>query len=163
MLISHLRLLWRIIEMKNRLIFLSIIFFCCIIGGCKSTSHSSTAFEEATQVAQRVIDSINDNNPSALYDLLSQELQNQITKSEFIKNAIQERSYPYLTPLYLYLNAISLNRDGSADVVCVVASRLPGEIYTFFLILEDGYYRAIIFQDVVDGSFIDKFNHIVKW
>ena len=143
--------------------FVSIIIFCCIVGGCKSSEHSSTTFEKATVAAQKVIDAVNDNSPSVLYDMLSKDLQQMISKSDYINNAIKERSNPYLTPLDLYLNEISLNRDESAEVVCLVASRLPGEMYKFSLIKEDGVYKAIIFKDVVDGSFINKFDTIVKW
>jgi len=114
-------------------------------------------------VAQKVVDAVNDNSPSTLYALLSDNLQKTISKEDFILNAQKERSYPYLTPLYLYLNGITLNRDESADVECLVASRLPGEKYRFSLVKENGEYRAIVFEDVVDGSFIDKFDHIVTW
>ncbi len=149
--------------MKSNKLYILIILLLPLSVGCVSTHQPSSSFSEACIVAQKVVDAVNENSPSTLYDLLSDNLQKRISKEDFILNAQKERSYPYLTPLYLYLNGIALNRDESADVECLVASRLPGEKYRFSLVKERGEYRAIVFEDVVDGSFIDKFDHIVTW
>lgn len=148
-----------------------LISICCIFlfSACvnmptiSTTNTRNDTFLHATERAQQVIDAINSNQPDALYSLLTEELRNAISQKEFMRRFADERSYPYLTPLYLYLDAIDLHPEGTAQVVCSVASRLPGEYYSFTLVYEHNAYYASIFEDIIDGSYRLKFNHIVTW
>ncbi len=148
----------------SRLLFV-FVFLLPLLFGCSSTKQLGRhdSFADAAERAQMVVDAVNANAPENLYPLLSQSLRSMISEQDFIKNFADERSYPYLTPLFLNLNGIELSSDGTAKVVCSVASRLPGEFYTFSLSYEGDAYYAYIFEDVVNGTYKEKFNHIVTW
>jgi len=154
----------------NHLKSLVLCFFSLLLlSGCATMPSVSTeyarkdSFLQATERAQQVVDAINSNRPDLLYALLTEKLRDAISQEEFIRRFADERSYPYLTPLYLYLDAIDLHPDGTAQVVCSVASRLPGEYYRFSLVYEHHAYYASVFEDIVDGSYRVKFDHIVTW
>ncbi len=140
----------------------SLLISCTTSAGNTILSRQDS-FQDAFTRAQEVIDAVNANAPRELYPLLSRELRNQVSLEEFVARFTEERAYPYLTPLYLILDTIDLSRDGTARIVCTVSSRLPGEMYRFSLTYEKDAYYAVIFEDVVNGSFREKFDRIVTW
>lgn len=111
--------------------------------------------------AEGLIQAINDNKPDLIYDYLTPDIRNLIDKKGFIENFKKERSYPYLTPLYLYLENLELDEDKkTGNVECVVAARLPGEKMKFMIIYVDDNYYIDVFREIADGSFIKKFDKL---
>lgn len=155
---------------KNPVYIIILTFWCSVMLSACVTTHVERPYQErrdsfmhAVERAQLVVEAINTNQPQQLYLLLQQEYRDAVSEEEFIRRYVDERSYPYLTPLYLYLDGVDLNDDGSASIICTVASRLPGEKYHFALVYENGLYFASIFEELVDGSYRDKFSNMVKW
>ncbi len=107
------------------------------------------------------IHTVNENRPQEIYDYLLPSIRVLIDREGFVRNFARERSYPYLTPLYLYLEKLELNPDGSSGrAVCRVAARLPGQIRVFPIIFTDGDYFVNAFREIADGSFAEKFDRL---
>ncbi len=154
--------------MKKRYLLILLIILT-IFTSCASTKNSNSywdncTFERAFSRSTTLVDAINEQNPMIIYKLLSEDLRKQITEQEFVKNYNDELTYPYISPLYCYLQTIDLHYDVKGTVSCKVASRLIGENFTFKIIYEKGDYYFIVFEDIVDGSYLEKFdNKVVKW
>ncbi|RYD06971.1 hypothetical protein N752_01380 [Desulforamulus aquiferis] len=92
--------------------FQRIIIFTLLIlltGGIYTFSPGE---RQAVKRTQGFIDAVNENRPGDVYKYLTPELRNGISKEAFIENFKKERSYPYLTPLYFYLDEVKLSPDG---------------------------------------------------
>lgn len=154
--------------MRRLLLFLVLILLLLAVS-CTTVKpvkryYAQAHFSHAATRTQRLIDAINYNESGIVYDMLAKEYRNQISKGEFIRRFEEDRTYPYLTPLYLHLVSLSLPMRSDGQVVCSVAARLEGEFYRFPIRYEAGDYYFLVFSELIDGSYIDKFsNQVVKW
>jgi len=97
-------------------------------------------------------------HPENVYQYLSEAFRSQMTKEEFIEAFNKERSYPYLTPLFINYESIELSEDYlNGTAVFSQAARLPGMIYELPFVFENGDYYMIAFVEFLDGSYLDKF------
>jgi len=104
---------------------------------------------------------INANRPADIYPYLIPELRGMLSQEEFIQNFVKERSYPYLSPLYVYLDEVKLSADQrSGEAISTVAARLPGQKMNVNLIYISGQYYIDAFRDIADGSYLLKFQNI---
>ena len=116
---------------------------------------------QAAQRVQGFIDAVNENNPGDIYPYLAPQLRERISKEDFVRNFSKERSYPYLTPLYLYLDEVKLDPDQyTGEAILTVAARLPGEKMHVQLYYYRGKYYIAAFEDIVDGSYEEKFKKL---
>ncbi|AEV29570.1 hypothetical protein SpiGrapes_1774 [Sphaerochaeta pleomorpha str. Grapes] len=121
-------------------------------------------FTHATERTESLVRAINENRPREIYGYLTQDLRERIGEDAFVSNYQEDCTYPYLTPLYLFLAELTLPQRNDGLAVCTVASRLEGEEYTIPIRYENGDYYFFVFKDIVDGSYKDKFaNKVVKW
>jgi hypothetical protein len=80
-----------------------------------------------------------------------------LSKEEFMKNFAHERSYPYLTPLYIYLDEVTLvENKNTGEAVFTVAARLPGEKMRVKTVYINGQYYFDFFRELADGSYVEK-------
>ena len=108
-------------------------------------------------------DAINANKPADIYPYLIPELRGMISKETFEQNFAKERSYPYLSPLYVYLDEVSLAPDQrSGEAISTVAARLPGQKMKVKLSYIKGKYYIDAFRDIADGSYLLKFQELGK-
>jgi hypothetical protein len=127
-------------------------------------SYAQATFTHAAQRTQRFIDAVNHNESGVVYDMLCEEYRSKLTRDEFIKRFSDDRTYPYLTPLYLHLVSLSIPLRTDGQVVCSVAARLEGEFFRFPIRYEQGDYFFLVFGELIDGSYREKFaNQVVKW
>jgi hypothetical protein len=119
------------------------------------------SYKRALERAQKFVDAVNANEPAQVYRYLSKAIKLLIDQEGFVQNFAEERAYPYLTPLYLYIDTLELADDKlSGRLNCVVAARLPGQTMSFTMVFEDGDYYIEGFRDIADGSFLEKFNKL---
>ncbi|MEG6616005.1 hypothetical protein V6C27_06125 [Peptococcaceae bacterium 1198_IL3148] len=117
--------------------------------------------ENAIKQVEGFIQAVNDNNPAEVYKYLSPDIKELIDQQGFERNFAKERSYPYLTPLFLYLDKLELSEDKqSGTVECIVAARLPGQRMNFTVVYVKDNYYLVAFRDIADGSFIEKFDKL---
>ncbi|WP_156779677.1 hypothetical protein [Desulforamulus reducens] len=118
---------------------------------------------QATHRVQEFIDAVNDNRPRDIYLYLTPQLREKISREDFTRNFAKERSYPYLTPLYLYLDEVKLSPDKqTGEAILTVAARLPGEKMRVHLVYYRGHYYIEAFKEIVDGSYQDKFQKLKR-
>lgn len=135
----------------------SVVTICILIILCAFIWNSPGQARAEAQ-AKKFAQAVNENNPQELYSYLLPEIQGLLSRDEFIKNYAKERSYPYLTPLYLYLDEVKLDEGKkSGEAIFTVASRLPGEKMKVKLVYQDRQYYFDAFRAVADGSYIEKF------
>lgn len=97
-------------------------------------------------------------NPETIYPYLTEELRKAMTEEEFVEAFNKERSYPYLTPLFLNFTEVRMepeNKGGTA--VYSQAARLPGMVYEVGLVYENGDYYMDVFREFADKSYLEKF------
>ena len=119
---------------------------------------------QARQVVDRFILAVNHNRPQDIYPLLTPEIRKTIDRNGFIENFTHERSYPYLTPLFLYVDRIEFSGDNKKGrVFCTVAARLPGEKKEYEVVyVPFKGYRMNALRAIADGSYIWRFERLKK-
>ena len=147
-----------------RLLVIPFMLLLCISCTTPKGFYTQANFLHAAQRTQRFIDAINQNESGVVYDMLCEDYRSQLSREEFIKRFADDRTYPYLTPLYLHLVSLSIPLRHDGQVVCSVAARLEGEFFRFPIRFEQGEYYFLVFDDLIDGSYREKFpNQVVKW
>ena len=99
--------------------------------------------------------------PEKIYEFLSSEFKEKMSVEDFVKAFNKERSYPYLTPLFINYRSVEMspdNEDGRA--IYSQAARLPGMIYEVRLVYENENYYVYAFEDFLDGSYLEKFDNL---
>lgn len=117
---------------------------------------------QANKQVVRFVKALDYNRPEKIYPLLTMELRDLIDRDIFIKNFIHERSYPYLTPLFVYVDSITFDDElKTGHVICTVASRLPGEFMDFNVVYSPGKgYFIDALHPIVDGSYLKLFDRL---
>lgn len=143
----------------NNKAILFIIFIILLAGG--AIVSFTPGERQAVYRVEGFIKAVNENRPGDIYPLLTPQLREKISKGDFEGNFAKERSYPYLTPLYLYLDEVKLSPDKrTGEAILTVASRLPGEKMRVSICYYHGRYYIDAFRDVVDGSYLTKFQRL---
>lgn len=135
---------------------LGLLLLC----GCSGSNQTQ---EHALERAEAYAEAINYQyeTPEKIYAFLCSEYREQISEEDFCTAFLKERSYPYLTPLYINYPTVTLSEDGNtAYAVFDRAARLPGMSYEFTLVYENGDYYVQDWEELIDGSYLEKFEDI---
>ncbi|MEG0779755.1 MAG: hypothetical protein RR426_04070 [Oscillospiraceae bacterium] len=142
----------------KRLLLLPLLLL--LLSGCGGGRAGEARAEERVKAFAEAINYAYE-TPGEIYAFLSQDCRDQLTETEFSKAFAKERSYPYLTPLFINYDSIDLAEDQlSGTAHFSQAARLPGMTYTFTFVYEDGDYYMEAFAPLLDGSYLDKFQDI---
>ena len=104
--------------------------------------------------------------PEKIYAYMTQDYRNSISRADFVEAFHIERSYPYLTPLFLNFLSMQMepgNKTGTAHFS--QAARLGGTYYDISLVYENfNYYMAIdAYAGFPDDSYLEKFERIPSY
>ena len=135
----------------------------CLLGLLSACASSNQTEEHALARAEAYAEAINYDyeTPEKIYPFLCEEYRDAISEEDFCEAFLKERSYPYLTPLYINYPEVTLSEDGlTAEAVFDRAARLPGMTYEFTLVYENGDYYVQDWEELIDGSYLDKFEDI---
>lgn len=146
--------------MKRCLAILLCLMSLMPLCGCAKNHQTA---EHAMERAQAYADAINlaYDTPEAIYAFLTEGTRAQISQEDFCRAFAKERTYPYITPLYLFYPEVTLSDDGSeATVVYQQAARIIGMTYEIRLQYENGDYYVEDWHQFIDGSYLDKFEDI---
>lgn len=106
-------------------------------------------------------------HPEKIYAFLCDDFKSKMGEDEFSAAFRKERSYPYITPLYIYDPVISdYHYHRSAKAVYTQAARLPGMTYEVSLVYENGMWDIVDWEDFPDGSYLrklDNLNYSLSW
>ncbi|HPT69315.1 MAG TPA: hypothetical protein PKW50_04155 [Syntrophomonas sp.] len=117
--------------------------------------------ERAMERAQAYAEAIDHDykHPEKIYALLEESFRDQMDEKSFCDAFAKERSYPYITPLYISKPHLTL--DGNiVHVVYDQAARLSGMTYKIDLIFENGDWFVRDWEEFLDGSYLEKFENI---
>ena len=141
-------------------IFLCILCAAGFTTGCTNSNISQKNAEKRVKAFANEID-YNYHTPQNIYEFLTQEYRDKITRSEFVEAFNKERSYPYLTPFFINFESIEMSEDKlSGTAHFSQAARLPGMKYDIRFVYENGDYYMEAFEKLIDGSYLDKFKSI---
>lgn len=99
--------------------------------------------------------------PEKIYAFLCSEFKEQMTEDLFIEAFNKERSYPYITPLYIFYPEVTDKTDNTIyEVTFLQAARIEGMKYTIEMVYEDGNWFVRDWEQFLDGSYLDKFEDI---
>ena len=103
-----------------------------------------------------------DNANSLVLNTVTPAIQEMIDSKGFIENFAHERSYPYLTPLFLYVDRIEFSGDNTtARVFCTVAARLQGEKKEYEVVyIPFTGYRMNALASIANGSYTWRFDRL---
>jgi len=143
-----------------------IILLCAVIVMAAAyyfmTTHRNTEVR-ALKRAEAYAEAINHEykSPEKIYAFLCEDFRTQISEDEFCLAFEKERSYPYITPLYILKPEITMSEDKrNGEVVYLQAARIVGMTYKIELIYENGDYFVKDWSQFLDGSYLDKFKDI---
>lgn len=99
--------------------------------------------------------------PEKIYEFLSSEFKEKMSEKDFVKAFNKERSYPYLTPLFINYRSVEMSANKEeGKAIYSQAARLPGMIYEVELVYENENYYVYAFEDFLDGSYLEKFDNL---
>ncbi len=99
--------------------------------------------------------------PEKIYPYLTEVYRTSITEEAFVEAFHKERSYPYLTPLFLNYESIEMDANAtSGSALFSQAARLPGMFTEIAVTYENGDYFVTYFEEFLDGSYLDKFEKL---
>lgn len=148
-----------------KLIIVIVLFITIIlsISLLKVYGKNNLTKENAEQRALDFANAVNYEykNPLKIYKFMSEEYKAKLSSAEFVKAFNKERSYPYLTPLFINFDSVEFTDEMKVGTaIYSQAARLPGMVYKVKLIYENNNYYIIAFEDFLDGSYLKKFENL---
>ncbi|PKM73737.1 MAG: hypothetical protein CVU91_01405 [Firmicutes bacterium HGW-Firmicutes-16] len=147
----------------KRLLLILICAVIVIAAACYFITAQRNTEARALMRAEAYAEAINDEykSPEKIYAFLCEDFRSQMSEDEFCQAFEKERSYPYITPLYLFKPELTMSDDkSSGEVIYLQAARIVGMTYKIELIYENGDYFVSDWSQFLDGSYLDKFKEI---
>lgn len=144
--------------MKQRMLFLLVS--AAVMGGILLwLPLSQRTQDRALLRAEAYADAINQDfaSPEKIYGYLCEDFRQQMSCEDFCAAWEKERSYPYITPLYLFWPEMTEYRRDTAVVTFLQDARIEGMTYQVNLVYENGDYYVRDWEEFLDGSYMEKF------
>ena len=147
--------------MRQRFVFLVVA--AAVIGGMilwLPLAHrtQARALARAEAYAQAIDQDYQ--TPEKIYRFLCADFRARMSEADFCAAWEKERSYPYITPLYLFWPEVTAYSGDTAQVTFLRAARIEGMTYPVELIYENGDYYVQDWASFLDGSYLEKFEDI---
>lgn len=140
---------------------LLVVSVSVLLTGCDRPRSEEQAMKRLNAYAEAIDFRYKD--PAQIYPFLCQDIRDRMSEEEFVKCWEKERTYPYLTPLYIYDPLISMSEDGmEGKAVYTQAARIEGMTYEIDFEYENGDYYVRDWERFADGSYLDKFDKVVQ-
>jgi hypothetical protein len=144
----------------KRLFLICLLAALLTLCGCGSNQTEEHALERLEAYAQAIDYSYKE--PGKIYAFLCQDFRDQMDEEAFCEAFAKERTYPYLTPLYISKPEITLSEDRlSGTAVYLQAARLVGMTYEVSFVYENGDYYIQDWEEFLDGSYLEKFENMI--
>jgi hypothetical protein len=144
----------------KRLFLICLLAALLTLCGCGSNQTEEHALERLEDYAQAIDYSYKE--PGKIYAFLCQDFRDQMDEEAFCEAFAKERTYPYLTPLYISKPEITLSEDRlSGTAVYLQAARLVGMTYEVSFVYENGDYYIQDWEEFLDGSYLEKFENMI--
>ncbi len=152
--------------MKKKTIFtvFLITLFLCLCKACADNTAAIPETEEAALArAKEYAHAVNYDfkRPEKIYAFLWSGFREQMDEKDFVEAFIKERSYPYITPLYIFFPEVTdRTEDGGYIITFLQAARIVGMTYDIEMVYEDGNWFVKDWEQFPDGSYLEKFENI---
>ena len=125
-----------------------------------SVPHTAeAAMERAKEYAHAI--NYDFKSPEKIYDFLWSGFRKEMDEEAFTEAFNKERSYPYITPLYIFFPEITgETEDGGYLVTFLQAARIEGMTYDIEMVYENGNWFVKDWEQFSDGSYLEKFEVI---
>ena len=143
--------------------FLIFFLLFCSAAGEDDRSAAPQTEEAAFARAKEYAHAINYDfkTPEKIYAFLWSGFQEQMDEQEFIEAFLKERSYPYITPLYIFFPEVTgQTEEGGYIITFLQAARIVGMTYDIEMIYENGDWFVKDWEQFPDGSYLEKFESI---
>ena len=127
------------------------------------TEPAARTAEAAMERAKEYAHAINYDfrTPEKIYAYLWSGFKEVMDEEGFIEAFNKERSYPYITPLYIFFPEITEEtEDGGYIITFLQAARIVGMTYDIEMIYENGDWFVKDWEQFPDGSYLKKFENI---
>lgn len=119
--------------------------------------------EAAMERAKEYAHAINHDfkTPEKIYAFLWSGFREQMNEEAFTEAFLKERSYPYITPLYIFFPEITDETENGGYIITFLqAARIVGMTYDIEMIYENGDWYVKDWEQFPDGSYLEKFENI---
>lgn len=100
-------------------------------------------------------------SPEKIYQFMTEDYKAKLSEEEFVKAFNKERSYPYITGLYISKPEIEVNDElTSGSAVYLQAARIIGMTYEVDFVYENDDYYIKDWEEFLDGSYLEKFEDV---
>ncbi len=143
--------------------FLLAAICLLMLASCVTRREEKTMEERAFERVIAYKDAFNNGgkDPEGIYPFLSSDIKARISEEEFVKRYRFERTYPYITPFYIFEPVMELDDDKlQGTVTFQQAARIIGMTWTVGIVYENGDYYFRDWEYLVDGSYLEKFKDI---
>ena len=138
---------------------LALLSLLTLLAGCAAPPTEERAQERLEEYAHAIDHDYK--TPEKIYPFLTEAFRSQMTEAEFTEAFLKERSYPYITPLYIYDPVLTMDADGrSGTAVYTQAARLEGMTCSLRFVYENGDWYIDDWEEFIDGSYLEKFEDI---
>ena len=147
--------------MKGKTAVLLSVLILLLAAGCATTS--KTYEQIAAERVNAYMEAFNrgGKEPGNIYPFLSSDLRASMSEEDFLAAYLKERSYPYITPFYVFEPVIELAPDRmTGKVTFQQAARIVGMTWECGLVFENGTYYFRDWEYLADGSYLEKFENI---
>lgn len=148
-----------------KLIIAVVVIFASVfsVSIIKILGENNLTKDNAEERAMKFAEAVNYSymNPEKIYTFLSSDFKDNMSEKDFVEAFTKERSYPYLTPLFINYSSVKLTEQKTeGTAIYSQAARLPGMIYKVELVFENNNYYIYAFEDFLDGSYLEKFENL---
>ena len=141
------------------LLFLTVLINAAAEDQAFALHTAESAMERAREYAHAV--NYDFRTPEKIYVFLWSGFRELMTEEEFIEAFNKERSYPYITPLYIFFPEVTEETEnGSYIITFLRAARIEGMTYDVEMVYEDSNWFVKDWEQFLDGSYLEKFENI---
>ncbi len=149
---------------KARCFTIMLLLLTAVCISAAAFEHAAPETEEAAMNrAKEYAHAINYDfrTPEKIYAFLWSGFRDLMDEQSFIEAFNKERSYPYITPLYIFFPEVTeKTADGGYLITFLQAARIVGMTYTIEMVYENGDWFVKDWEQFPDGSYLEKFENI---
>lgn len=128
-----------------------------------NTAPAMQTAEAAMERAKEYAHAINYDfkSPEKIYAFLWSGFREKMDEKAFSEAFRKERSYPYITPLYIFFPEITEETENGGYIITFLqAARIVGMTYDIEMVYENGNWFVKDWEQFPDGSYLEKFENI---
>jgi len=130
-----------------------------LLAGCAAPRTEEHALERLNAYAHAI--GYDYEHPETVYAFLTADFRARMSQDAFAEAWEKERSYPYITPLFIYSPEITMDADGrGGEATFLQAARIIGMTYTVRFVYENDDWYICDWDEFLDGSYLEKFEDI---